>query len=72
MSVAAFVDKSKYVCFDFDLCMRALPAVWARLPQTLVLRGDDKGWRKITKQCKDFLIGRKLEICKNTKVKNRI
>ena len=49
-------------------CMQALIA---KLPQTLVLRGEDKGWRKITKQCKDFLIGRKQKIRKNTQGKKQ-
>ena len=34
------------------------------MTQTLVLRGEDKGWRKITEQCKDFLFGRKRKIRK--------
>ena len=56
-----------------DSAAGALPAIWARLPQTLVLRGEDKGWRKITKQCKDFLIGRKPKIrnYKNTQGKKQ-
>ena len=41
-----------------DSAVGALPAIWAKLPQSLVLRGEDKGWRKTTKRCKDFLIGR--------------
>ena len=54
-----------------DSAAGALPAIWAKLPQSLVLRGEDKGWRKITKRCKDFLIGREPKIRKNTKVKNK-
>ena len=54
-----------------DSAVGALPAIWAKLPQTLVLRGEDKGWRKITKQCKDFLIGRKQKIRKNTQGKKQ-
>ena len=41
-----------------DSAAGALPAIWAKLPQSLVLRGEDKGWRKMTKRCKDVLIGR--------------
>ena len=44
----------------------ALPAIWAKLPQSLVLRGEDKGWRKITKRCKDFLIGQEQRTDKTT------
>jgi hypothetical protein len=44
----------------------ALPAMWAKLPQSLVLRGEGKGWRKITKRSKDVLIGREPKIRKNT------
>ena len=54
-----------------DSAAGALPAIWARLPQTLVLRGEDKGWRKIKKRCKDFLIGRKPKIDKNTQGKKQ-
>ena len=54
-----------------DSAAGALPAIWAKLPQTLVLRGEDKGWRKIIKQCKDFLIGRKQKIRKNTQGKKQ-
>ena len=43
---------------DIAAAAGALPAIWTKLPQSLVLRGEDKGWRKITKRCKDFLIGR--------------
>ena len=49
----------------------ALPAIWAKLPQSLVLRGEDKGWRKITKRCKDFLIGRTPKIRENTQGKKQ-
>ena len=48
-----------------DSAAGALPAIWARLPQSLVLRGEDKGWRKITKRCKDFLIEMQPKIRKN-------
>ena len=48
-----------------------LPDIWAKLPQSLVLRGEDKGWRKITKRCKDFLIGREPNIRKNTSSKTQ-
>ena len=34
----------------------ALPAVWAKLPQSLVLEGEKKGWKKITKRSKCFLL----------------
>ena len=54
-----------------DSAAGALPAIWARLPQTLVLRGEDKGWRKIKKRCKDFLIGKKPKIDKNTQGKKQ-
>ena len=54
-----------------DNAAGALPAIWAKLPQTLVLRGEDKGWRKIAKQCKNFLIGRKPKIRKNTQSKEQ-
>ena len=49
-----------------DSTAGALPATWSKPPQSLVLRGEDKGWRKITKRCKDFLIGREPTILKNT------
>jgi len=52
-----------------DSAAGALPAIWTKLPQILVLRGEDRGWRKIAKQCKNFLIGRKPKIRKNTQVK---
>ena len=35
------------------------------------IRGEDKGWRKITKRCKDFLIGRGPKIRKNTQGKEQ-
>jgi hypothetical protein len=54
-----------------DSAAGALPAIWARLPQSLVLRGECKGWRKITKRCKDFLIGRGPKIRKNTQGKKQ-
>ena len=54
-----------------DSAAGALPAIWAKLPQTLVLREEDKGWRKIAKQCKNFLIGRKPKIDKNTQGKKQ-
>ena len=34
----------------------ALPAIWAKLPQSLVLEGEKKGWRKITQRSKCFLL----------------
>jgi hypothetical protein len=34
----------------------ALPAIWAKLPQSLVLEGEKKGWKKITKRSKCFLL----------------
>ena len=37
-----------------DSAAGALPAMWARLPQTLVLRGEDKGWRKIKNDVRIF------------------
>ena len=37
-----------------------------------VQKGEDKGWRKITEQRKDFLIGRKPKIRKNTQGKKMI
>ena len=54
-----------------DSAAGALPGIRARLPQSLVLRGECKGWRKITKRCKDFLIGRGPKIRKNTQDKNK-
>ena len=32
-----------------DSTAGALPAIWARMSQSLVIRGEYKGWRKITK-----------------------
>ena len=32
-----------------DSAAGALSAIWAKLPQTLVLRGENNGWRKIAK-----------------------
>ena len=54
-----------------DSAAGALPATWAKLPQSLVLRGEDKGWRNITKQCKDFSIGTEPKIRKNTQGKEQ-
>ena len=38
-----------------DNAAGALPAVWAKLPQSLVSEGEKKGWRKTTQRCKCFL-----------------
>ena len=54
-----------------DTLIHAIGRSWARLPQSLVLRGECKGWRKITKRCKDFLIGRGPKIRKNTQGKKQ-
>ena len=54
---------------DSAAAVGALSATWAKLPQSLVFHGEDKGWRKITKRCKDFLIGREPKIRKNTQGK---
>jgi hypothetical protein len=40
-------------------------------PATLLLRGGDKEWRKIAKQCKNFLIGRKPKTLKNAQGKKQ-
>ena len=50
----------------YDLDLDQLPSRKAKLPQSLVLRGEDKGLRKITKRCKDSLIGKEPKIRKNT------
>ena len=39
-----------------DSAAGALPAIWAKLPQSLVLEGEKKGWRKITQRSKCFLL----------------
>ena len=39
-----------------DSAVGALPAIWAKLPQSLVLEGEKKGWRKITQRSKCFLL----------------
>ena len=39
-----------------DSAAGALPAIWAKLPQSLVLEGEKKGWRKITQRSKGFLL----------------
>ena len=38
-----------------DSAVGALPAIWA-LPQSLVLEGEKKGWRKIMQRIKCFLL----------------
>jgi hypothetical protein len=40
-----------------DSAAGALPAIWAKLPQSWILQGKGKGWKKITKKCKLFLNG---------------
>ena len=39
-----------------DSAAGALPAIWAKLPQSLVLEGEKKVWRKITQRSKCFLL----------------
>jgi hypothetical protein len=41
-----------------DSAAGALPAIWAKLPQSWILQGKEKGWKKITKKCKLFLNGK--------------
>ena len=54
-----------------DSAAGSLPEIWAKLPQSLVLQGKEKGWRKITKRCKDFLIGWEPKTNKSTQGKNQ-
>ena len=39
-----------------DSAAGAWPAIWAKLPHSLVLEGGKKGWRKITQRSKFFLL----------------
>ena len=41
-----------------DSATGALPAIWAKLPQSWILQGKDKDWKKITKKRKLFLNGK--------------
>ena len=46
-----------------------LPATWAKLSQSWILQGKEKGWKKITKKCKLFLNGKEQQKCVNAGVK---
>ena len=63
-------EKHKVLMMEL-LEKRRMTLIWAKLPQSLVLRGGGKGWRKITKRCKDFLIGRTPKIRENTQGKKQ-
>ena len=39
-----------------DSAAGALPAIWVKLPQSLVLEGEKEGWRKITQRSQCFLL----------------
>lgn len=39
----------------------SLPAVWDRLPQELIEKGLEKGFRSIRKDCQRYLTGKKLK-----------
>ena len=47
--------------------------IWAKLPQHNIKRGEEFGWRKITKDCKLFLTGKTSKcrkMLKNNRPKN--
>ena len=52
-----------------DSAAGALPAIWAKLPQSWILQGKEKGWEKITKKCKLFLNGKEQKKRVNAGVK---
>ena len=52
-----------------DSAAGALPAIWAKLPQSWILQGKEKGWKKITKKCKLFLNGKEQKKRVNAGVK---
>jgi hypothetical protein len=41
--------------------------IWAKLPQDKLRDGENKGWRKVTKACKNFLMGKTVVTCKAIK-----
>jgi len=49
----------------------ALPAIWAKLPQSWIFPGKEKGWKKITKKCKLFLNGKEQNKRVNAGVKKK-
>ena len=53
-------DRSKNGSLDIfrDSYLGSIHKIWAKLPVELIERGLEKGWRKITTQCKDCITGR--------------
>ena len=45
------------------------PYPWAKLPQSWILQGKEKGWKRITKKCKLFLNGKEQKKRVNASVK---
>ena len=54
-----------------DSAAGALPAIWAKLPQSWIPQGKEKGWKKITKKCKLFLNGKEQKKRVNAGVKSK-
>jgi hypothetical protein len=50
------ITLSKYTLNSFKNSFQGiLPRIWARLPQSILFRGQEIGWRKITAACKRFI-----------------
>ena len=54
-----------------DSAAGALPAIWAKLPQSWILQGKEKGWKKVTKKCTLFLLGKEQKQRVNAGVKKK-